>query len=101
MKYRLQVFQPRVTENIYGEEENTFEEFRTIYAQRVKISNALRNEVGEHFSDYSIAFNIRDSHPIKEGWRVKQIGGYLYHVVGITPNLGRGMVTLHCERVNE
>ena len=37
----------------------------------------------------------------KEGWRVRQIGGYVYTVANIIPNLDRGMLTLQCVRVNE
>ena len=38
---------------------------------------------------------------MEENWRVQQVGGYLYTVVAIIPNLDRGYLTLQCDRVNE
>ena len=57
--------------------------------------------MSEHFPDYRAEFNIRDAHRVKENWRVQQLGGYLYSVTNIIPNLDKGMKTLVCERVNE
>lgn len=101
MKYRLALLQPVATTNEYGEEATTYEETVTAWAQRVKQSGSRSNEVGEHFPDYHAEFNIRDAHEVGENWRVKQLGGYLYTVTAIVPNIDRGMNTLVCERVNE
>lgn len=101
MKYRLTIQKPERTTNAFGEEKVIYNDTRTVWAERVKFSGHRSDEVGEHFPDYSTEFNIRDAHPIGENWRVKQLGGYLYTVVAITPNLDRGMLTLYCERVNE
>lgn len=101
MKYRIQLLKPVATANAYGEEANAYELQRTVRAQRVKQSGNRSEEVGEHFPDYRAEYNIRDAHQVEENWRVQQLGGYLYTVVAIIPNLDRGMKTLICERVNE
>lgn len=101
MKYRLRLLQPVAATNDYGEEATTYQETRTVWAERVKQSGNRSEEVGEHFPDYRAEFNIRNAHPIEENWRVQQLGGYLYTVTNIIPNLDRGMNTLVCERVNE
>lgn len=101
MKYRLQVLQPVTKCNDFGEETAIYCHVRTIWAQRVKLSGSRSEEVGEHFPDYRVEFNVRDVHPIRENWRVKQLGGYLYTITNIIPNIDRGMNTLVCERVNE
>lgn len=101
MKYKLQLLKPSVVTNDFGEEKPSYEYIRTIWAERVKQSGVRSEEVGEHFPDYSVEFNIRDAHPVEENWRVQQLGGYLYTVTNIIPNLDRGMKTLKCERVNE
>lgn len=101
MKYKLKIFRPSTVTNEFGEETPSYELTRTVWAERVKQSGHRSEEVGEHFPDYSAEFNIRDAHPIDENWRVQQLGGYLYTVTNIIPNLGRGMKTLICDRVNE
>lgn len=103
MKYKLQIFKPETTTNHYGEKELSFssEPTATVWAEQVKQTGHRSEEVGEHFPDYNAEFNIRDAHEIKENWRVQQLGGYLYNVVAIIPNIDRGMNTLVCERVNE
>ena len=74
---------------------------RTVWAERAKQTGRRNEEVGEHFPDYRAEFNIRDAHPVGDNWRVQQLGGYLYTVTNIIPNIDRGMKTLVCERVNE
>lgn len=101
MKYRLLLLEPVAVTNDYGEEATTYQTVRTVWAQRTKQSGSRSDEVGEHFPDYHAEFNIRDAHPIQENWRVQQLGGYLYTVTTIIPNIDRGMNTLVCERVNE
>lgn len=86
---------------VNSEQITTYELQRTVRAQRVKQSGNRSEEVGEHFPDYRAEYNIRDAHQVEENWRVQQLGGYLYTVVAIIPNLDRGMKTLICERVNE
>lgn len=100
MKYRLVLMEPTADGDGFGEETPTFKELRTVAAERVKVNGNRSEEVGEHFPDYRAEFNIRDAHPVKENWRVRQLGGYEYTVTNIIPNLDRGMKTLICERVN-
>ena len=100
MKYRLLVYEPITGADGWGEETPEYREICVIHAERVKISGHRSDEVGEHFPDYRAEFNIRDVHPVKDNWRVKQLGGYLYTVTNVIPNLDRGMKTLICERVN-
>ena len=101
MKYRLTLFQPMARTNDYGEEATTYEPTATIWAERVKQSGTRSEEVGEHFPDYHAEFNVRDAHKVEENWRVQQLGGHLYSVTNIIPNIDKGMNTLVCERVNE
>ena len=101
LKYKLQILEPTYTEDRMGAKQATFTERRTIWAERVAASGHRSEEVGEHSPDYSVQFNVRDAHPIAENWRVRQLGGYLYTVTAIIPNLDRGYKTLLCERVNE
>lgn len=101
MKYRLKVFQPQAVVSGFGDESEPFEYIKTIWAERVKLSGNRSIEVSEQFASYNAEFNIRDIHKIKEGWRVEQLGGNLYDVTNIIPNIDRGMLTLQCVRVNE
>ena len=84
-----------------GAETVTYTKTRTVWAERVRATGKMSEEVGEHFPDYTVEFNIRDAHPVQENWRVQQLGGYLYTVTNIVPNLDKGYKTLLCERVNE
>lgn len=101
LKYRLILLRPTVTADEYGAEATEYERARIVHAERVKQIGTRREEVGEHFADYRTEFNIRDAHEVAENWRVRQVGGYLYTVVSIIPNIDRGMFTLVCVRVNE
>lgn len=101
MKYKLKILEPSTAPNDFGEEETTYTELRTVHAERVKNTGKRSEEVGEHFPDYQVEFNVRDAHPVAENWRVEQLGGYLYNVVAVLPNIDRGYKTLICERVNE
>lgn len=101
LKYRLVLLRPVADVNDYGEEAMMYSEERTVWAERVKMSGGRHDEVGEHFADYRAEFNIRDAHEVAENWRVKLLGGELYTVTAVVPNLDRGMKTLVCERVNE
>ena len=101
MKYKLKLLQPIKAENDFGEEVDTWQETVTVHAERVKHTGNRSEEVGEHFPDYRVEFNIRDVHTISENWRVQQLGGNLYTVTNIIPNLDRGFKTLICDRVNE
>lgn len=101
MKYKIVLLQPTSVKNRFGESEITYEATRTVHAERVRATGRRSEEVGEHFPDYSVQFNIRDVHPIEENWRIEQLGGYVYTVTNIVPNIDRGMKTLICERLNE
>lgn len=101
MKYKLVLLEPQYTDGGMGSKRVSYAERRTVWAERVKATGNRSEEVGEHFPDYHAEFNIRDGHPVKENWRVRQLGGYLYTVTNIIPNLDRGYKTLICERVNE
>lgn len=101
MKYKLELHEPVTAVGKFGSEKTEYRKSRTVWAERVKISGNRHVEVGELFPDYHAEFNIRDVHPIKESWRVKQLGGNTYTVTNIICNLDRGMKTLICERVNE
>lgn len=101
LKYKLTIFEPIVTIDAMGAEVVTYEMTRVVHAERVRTSGNRSEEVGEHFADYNAEFNIRSAHHIGENWRVQQVGGYLYTVIAIIPNLDRGYNTLICSRVND
>lgn len=101
LKYKLELLEPKRTTDRMGAEKVEYTKMRTVWAERVRATGSRSEEVGEHFPDYTVEFNIRDAHPVQENWRVQQLGGYLYTVTNIVPNLEKGYKTLLCERVNE
>lgn len=101
LKYRITLLEPERTTDRMGAETVTYSETRTVWAERVRITGNRSEEASEHFPDYAAEFNIRDAHPVQENWRVQQLGGYLYTVTNIIPNLDKGYKTLLCDRVNE
>lgn len=101
MKYKIRLLKPVISTNDFGEEAVTYTGTHVVWAERVKQSGNRSEEVGEHFPDYHVEFNIRDAHPVVENWRVQQLGGFLYTVTNIVPNLDKGFNTLICVRVNE
>lgn len=101
MKYRITLLEPVRQVSRFGDETVNWTPRNTVHAERVRTSGRRSDEVGEHFPDYSVEFNIRDAHTVGENWRVQQVGGYLYTVTNIIPNLDRGYQTLVCVRVNE
>lgn len=100
MKSRLTILKPVTKKSNSGSERVEWEETKTVYAERVKITGSYGLELGVRFPDYKPEFNIRDAHEVNENWRVQEIGGYLYTVTNIIPNRDRGYLTLKCERVN-
>ena len=101
LRYKLTLLRPDAEADRFGAEVKRFTEVRTVNAERVRTSGSRSEEVGEHFADYRAEFNIRDAHPVSENWQVRQLGGHLYTVVAIVPNIDRGYKTLICERLNE
>lgn len=100
LRYRLTLLKPVASSGKFGSEKKAYENVRTVWAERVKVSPTLVEDLGEIFSDYTVEWNIRDSHPVDEKWRVEQKGGHLYDVINVIPNHDRGMLTLRCRRVN-
>lgn len=100
MKYMLELLEPKTLCSDFGDQVTEYIFFRTVHAERVKISGSRVDEVGEHFADYRVEYNIRDVHPVKEGWHARQLGGYEYIITNVIPNRDRGMLTLICERLN-
>lgn len=101
LRYKLELLQPVRVADRMGAETVTYTATRTVWAERVKATGNRTDEAGEHFPDYSVEFNIRSAHAVDENWRVRQLGGYLYTVTGVIPNLEKGYKVLRCERVNE
>ena len=101
MKYKLTLLEPQRTTDKMGAEAVQYIETSTVWAERVRVNGNRSEEVGEHFPNYATQYNIREAHTVAENWRVQELGGYLYTVVAILPNLDRGYKTLVCERVNE
>ena len=101
MDEKLVLMRPVRTRNDFGEQQVTWEQVRTVWAERVKARGWRSEEVGEHFPDHSAEFNIRFVHPAEENWRVQHVGGMLYTITAIIPNRRADMKTLVCDRVNE
>ncbi len=102
MKYRITLLSPdEVTRDRMGSLKQTYTETVTVWAERVKLTGTRRTEVGERFSTYDAEFNIRDEHEVDDHWRVQQLGGHLYEVNNIVPNIDKGYKTLQCTRINE
>lgn len=101
LKYKLELLRPTATEGEFGSGPTTYTAAKTVHAERVNLTGNSSEEVAEIFPNYRAQFRIRDAHEVAEKWRVRQLGGYLYTVTNIIPNLDRGMKTLICDRVNE
>ncbi len=100
LRYRLRLLKPVTTTGKFGDSKVSFELQRTVWAERVKVSPTLVQDLGELFSDYTVEWNVRDAHPVDEKWRVEQVGGHLYDVINVIPIRDKGMLTLRCKRVN-
>lgn len=101
MRYKLRLLRPVAEVNSFGEEAVSYEPAATVWAERARQTGRRSEEAGEHFPDYSAEFNIRAAHEVDANWRAEQLGGHLYTVTAVIPNIERGMKTLVCERVNE
>lgn len=103
LKSRIELFEPHIERDEYGAEKIRYTKTSLVYAERVKLSGRMLEQVGERFSSYSVRFSIRDAHRVDEHWRLRQIGrnNHFYEVTNILPNPDRGMLTLICERINE
>lgn len=97
----LQILKPTYTTTMSGAEDVDYVETQIVHGERVSVSTSRKDEVGEHFPDVSVQFNIRSVFHIEENWRVKQIDGYLYTVVGVIPHKLKQFNTIILERVNE
>lgn len=103
MNTRLAAYKPIYTTDAYGSELVSYASIGYIRAERVKYAGSPSDEVGEHFADYTAAFNVRRSHDIGEAWRLRgeRDDTNLYQVKNVLYNHARGYKTLQCERVNE
>lgn len=101
LKYRLVLMEPVYAPGRMGDKKADYIDRGTVWAERVKMTGNRSEEVGEHFADYRVEFNIRDAHRVSENWHVRQLGGYEYIVTNVIPNLDRGMKTLVCDRLNK
>lgn len=101
MRSMLRIYKPIKQRNAYGEETLSYQDLGLIHAERLKETGLATTEVGGVFNAYTAQFNIRYQHKISETWRVAEVGGRLYTVDAIYPNIERGLKTLVCTRVNE
>jgi len=101
MKYKITLLRPETVVNGFGESDISWVETATVWAERVKLSGSRDTSNSDAFPYYRVEYNIRDAHEVGENWRCKELGGYLYSITNICPNIDRGMNTLICDRVNE
>ncbi|MCH3980503.1 MAG: head-tail adaptor protein [Prevotella sp.] len=97
----VDIIKPTVETNEYGEEKTVYGKADTVYASRVKISGRRAEVIGEHFPQYSAAYDVWINTDVEENWRLQEHGGMLYTITNIIPNEDRDLKTLICERVNE
>jgi len=99
---RVELFEPQRHVNSFGEEAVEYVTRGTVRAERVRFSGSRSDEVGEHFADYRVTFNIRTkASDVDDSWHLREVGGHLYNVVAVEPNIPRGYKALICERLNE
>ena len=98
---KLKLLMPVGVTNSYGEERTDYTEQREVWAWRKRLSGRRTDEAQERFADYTAEFCIRLEHPVGEGWRVQEVGGYLYTVATVEDVRSKGMRVLVCERVND
>lgn len=104
MRHRLELQRPLKAADAFGDlmaGAGSFEPTTTVWAERVTLRGSQRKEASERYSDYTAEFRIRDAHSVDNGWRVRQLGGYLYSVDNVIPNEERRYLTLQCSRINE
>ncbi len=101
LMFLVTLLRPEHTTNAFGEETVSYVETVTADAERVQYSGRRSEEVGEHFPDYGVQWNIHEAHEVGENWRLRDENCYLYTVTNIIPNRRRGYNTLICVRVNE
>lgn len=104
LKHRLELLRPVGVSDAFGEiarSRRDFESAGTVRAERVTLRGTARREASEEYPDFTAQFRIRDAHRVDNGWRCRQLGGYLYVINNVIPNEERGFLTLECSRVNE
>lgn len=102
MKHRVYLLKPVTVTNDFGEETPSYEETpsHAVYAELVRATAATRQSLDEHFAAHIRTFRVRDAHKVSEGWRLREVGGLLYTVTAVLPNVDRGFLELTCERVD-
>lgn len=101
LQTRIKILRPLTSDNAFGEALTQWREAAVVWAERAKFSFRYAVQEGQPFAAYDAEFLIRTAHEVKEGWRVQEVGGNLYHVQNIEPNRRRGLLRLKCERVND
>lgn len=96
----VDILKPKQVDSGYGGKQTEFETSSTVYASRVKLSGKRAEVIGEHFPDYSAAFDVWFCTEVEENWRLQEHGGMLYTITNIIPNEEKDLLTLICERVN-
>lgn len=97
----IRVLEPVKETNDYGEERTEYVGRVCLAAERVRLTGNRKEEVGEHFADYSAEWNVNAGYEIGEHWRVEAEDGHTYEVTNIISNKRRGYNTIVCQRVNE
>lgn len=102
--YRLVLLRPATLTSPSGEVRAAeWQPWRTVRAERVRLSGRGSQQAGEQFADYTAQWRIRDAHAaVRPGWRVQQPDepDVVFSVVAVEPNRRRGFLTLICERLN-
>lgn len=71
-----------------------------IRADRAKLIGRRRSANGETVNAYDAEFRVRIGHKVSDGWRVREVEGYLYEVAATEKDRLKQMKTLKCFKVD-
>lgn len=97
---RINVLQPVVTTNDYGEETTTWQNVYNTKARLVHTGGNRMNVNNEIFYNYTKTFQIRSYVPIQEYDRILW-DGKQYRILDIEPDRQQQQITVKTELVND
>lgn len=101
LTYRLVAIEYVTTEDpLTGEKISEWIDRFTMRAERIKLTGKAVVRGSESVIEADAAYYVRIQHPIKDGWRVRELGGDLYDVV-VEPNREKQLKILKCKKVND
>ena len=96
----VELYEPAVNKNDFGEEVVTFPKGVRVHAEVVWRSGHISQEASELFPDGRIEVVIYSAHRVAKKWQLVY-AGVTYSVGAIEHNRRRGLKRLVCDKVNE